>query len=292
MRILLFGASGQLGRFLQKTKPNGVELITPSRAEVNFTAGNTLCDFIINQSPDWVINAAAYTDVDKAEEERLFASDINHGGPSCIAWACQFSNSKLLHISTDYVFDGSAIRPYELDDSPCPVNYYGYTKLRGEQAIADILSSTPFCILRTSWLYSAFRKNFFVSVFKKLLFDRDFEVVNDQYGRPTSAICLAKVCWQIVLRDITGLHHFAEAPSMSRHAFALKIRSAAETTCVGDSLSRVMGVPSRKYKTRALRPMYSVLSNSISLDELGLGDNDWEKNIEAAVYDYVFRDPS
>lgn len=292
MKILLFGASGQLGRFLQREKPRDVELITPSRNEVNFASGNLLCDFIIKESPDWVINAAAYTDVEKAEEERLFATDLNHGGPSCIAWACQFTGSKLLHISTDYVFDGTAIHPYEPSDAPNPINYYGYTKLRGEQAIADILSPSSFCILRTSWLYSAFRKNFFASVFKKLLFDKDFNVVNDQFGRPTSAICLAKVCWQIVLRGITGVHHFAEAPSMSRHAFALKIRSIAETTCVGDSLSSVLAVPSTEYKTRALRPRYSVLANSISLDELGLGDNDWEKNIETTIYDFVFQDPS
>jgi dTDP-4-dehydrorhamnose reductase len=224
MKVLVLGASGQLGRHLLRLKPDDVELLTPSRSELNFDNGSKICDYILKHSPEWVINAAAYTNVEKAETDKNEALRANYEGPTCLAWGCGFTDSKLLHVSTDYVFDGTASTPYETDAITNPLNYYGHSKLQGERAIQDIMHTDSYCILRTSWIYSEFRKNFFKTIFDSLVRNKNLSIVDDQLGRPTSVNALASVCWSIVESNTTGLFHYGEAPAMSWYEFALKIK--------------------------------------------------------------------
>jgi dTDP-4-dehydrorhamnose reductase len=287
MKVLVFGASGQLGKHLLRSKPNDVELLIPSRFELDFYDGSKICDYVLQHEPTWVINAAAYTNVDQAETDKNAALTINHGGPTCLAWACGFTGSKLLHISTDYVFDGTASTPYETDASPNPLNYYGHTKLQGERAIQDIMQSTAYCILRTSWIYSEFRKNFFKTIFDSLVRGKDLSIINDQIGRPTSAAALALVCWRLVEANANGLFHYGEAPAMSWYDFAVNIRNVMQKSKLYTTLGTVEPTTTEDYGSLILRPAFSVLSNIKLSNVIEFPADSWEQNLSSTFYNYI-----
>lgn len=287
MKVLVFGATGQLGKQLLRWQPADIELLTPSKFELDFYSGSKICDYILQHAPTWVINAAGYTNVDQAETDKTVASTVNHGGPTCLAWACGFTGSKLLHISTDYVFDGTSSNPYEVNDAPNPINYYGHTKLQGERAIQDIMRSSAYCILRSSWLYSPFRHNFFKTVFDSLVRNKDLSIVDDQIGRPTSANALASVCWSIIESDTTGLFHYGEAPAMSWYDFAMNIRGIMERSKLYDKLGSVDPISTEHHGSRALRPAYSALSNIELSKVIALPNESWETSLTNTFYDYI-----
>jgi dTDP-4-dehydrorhamnose reductase len=288
MKVVLFGSSGQLGHWLGKTKPSEIELSTPSKTDVDFCDCNSICDYILDNKPDWIINAAAYTNVDKAEEDLIASSVINGDAPASAAWGAQLTESKLLHISSDYIFDGSKGKPYKIKDTPNPINHYGYTKLRGEEAIVDILPENMYCILRTSGVYSHRRSNFFLSIFEKLVAGESFMVVADQITRFTSARALAEICWRVVLNDIYGTHHYAETPEMSRYEFASVIREKIIEKQFMQDVAKIIPVKSSKVITKAKRPLYSVLNNTLSRSDFGLESDVWERNLLHTFYKSAF----
>ena len=186
-RVLVTGANGQLGLAIQAATSNFPELkfVFASKAELDVTNEKEVASFFENNAIDYCINAAAYTNVDKAEEEPQAAYLLNETAPRLLAEACKQHNIFLIHISTDYVFDGTKGAPYTVDDTPNPINVYGASKLAGEKAIAVVEGN--YCIIRTSWLYSEYGSNFQTKILEKLKTSPKLEVVGDLYGTPTYA---------------------------------------------------------------------------------------------------------
>lgn len=288
MKVVVFGRSGQVGFWLTRTAPTGIELVTPDRGELNCHNSEAVYKYLLRERPDWVINAAAYTDVDNAESNYIEASDLNAGLPTSIAWACLSIKSKFLQLSTDYVFDGLAKHPYTPKDYPNPINFYGHTKLRGEQAIAEILPSNSYCILRTSGVYSHRRSNFFISIFNRIVRGENCKVVDDQVTRFTSAKSLAEQCWLLIESDITGVHHYAESDALSRFEFACCIREIVDSRNLCPQLGAIEPIKTLDIKTKATRPSYSVLENTLLFEEPSLNSVGWKSSLSEVLNKYAF----
>ena len=195
MRVALFGAAGQLGIALTKSKPENIELLPLTLKDVDITDRAAVLSKLDSLKPEVIINAAAYTQVDKAEEEVDLAYAVNANGPENMALWVKENGGRLIHISTDFVFDGKKSRPYVETDTPNPLNVYGKSKLEGEKRVQAIIPDHS-VIVRTSWLYSNEGVNFYNTILR-LLEERDtVNVVADQIGSPTRAGSLAKVLWK------------------------------------------------------------------------------------------------
>ena len=204
MKVLLTGSTGQLGKTLILFKPNNFELIKVSSADFNLLDYKSCEEFILSHKPDWVINAAAYTAVDKAESESELAFEINTRSPEKLAKTLLTYGGKMLYISTDFVFDGKNDKPYKFDHVHNPLSIYGKSKSLGEEKCLSIGNSY---ILRTSWVYSPYNKNFLLTILnlqKKFAKDNQpLKIVHDQIGSPTNTFGLAKVCW-LLLKKINS----------------------------------------------------------------------------------------
>ncbi len=266
---LIFGRIGQVGTELTRLAPEAVFL---DRDEIDLTRPETCVAAIKEVRPDVVINAAAYTAVDKAESEEAIAERINGVAPGAMAAACAALDIPLVHISTDYVFDGAGTMPFAPDAPTRPLGAYGRTKLKGEIAVRD--SGVVHAIVRTSWVFSAHGANF-VKTMLRLGETRDsLDIVADQIGGPTPAAALAKACLVVAeaLRadpGKTGTYHFSGAPDVSWADFAREIfRQAGRAVTVTD-------IPSSAYPTSAHRPANSRLECS-TLSVFGLTRPDWK----------------
>ncbi len=277
--IIIFGKNGQIGSNLvrifaeENTKENNFNVRSYSSQEINFTDLSALDNFLNNLSkkPDFIINAAAYTNVDKAEEEQELADLINHQAVAVIAKYCAKSGTKLIHYSTDYVFDGSGNEPFMEDNTKNlkPLNHYGKTKLLGEQAIIN--SGCNYVILRISWVYddNPDSKNF-VNTITKLAKEKEvLNIVNDQIGSPTSASFVAKNTITLINKLLkypnrfpSGIYHLNNGKYISWYDFATNI--VANLRARGENLSVKTINPTKtsEYKTRALRPLNSRLGTS------------------------------
>ena len=199
MRVLLTGSTGQLGYEIINSKPNGIEIYHPTRIELDLSDCESCERFVLEKKPEWIINTAAYTFVDQAERERDLAKNINSFAPWAFTKALNKIDCNLLHISTDYVFDGKQNKPYQESQATCPINYYGYSKALGEELIEkEINDKSRATILRTSWVISPRGRNFVLTMLKLHSEKDTINVVSDQIGSPTSANDLAKVCWKII----------------------------------------------------------------------------------------------
>ena len=288
MIIVVLGGSGQVGFWLKKTAPEDVVLHAPDRAELDCSNPKQVYNYLVELKPDWIINSAAFTNVDRAEDNFSEASDVNTGLPVSIAWAALVIDAKVLHLSTDYVFDGLAQKPYGVLNPVNPINTYGHTKLCGEQGLREILPVNSLCILRTSGVYSHRRSNFFISIFDKLTRGDDCNVVDDQFTRFTSAKALAKLCWFIVLNKITGLQHFGESEPLSRFDFACKIHEIIKQRGICTHLGQVVPIKTHEITTRAMRPSFSVLENTLLYDEPTLDFASWESSLSQVLNKYAF----
>lgn len=259
--VLVTGANGQVGselRDLATHWPNYRFLFT-DRQELSLEHQPELEAGIKSIRPDWVINCAAYTAVDKAETEVDIAMTINGKAPGWIAAVCREIGAKLIHISTDYVFPGESTHPYREDDAVSPVNYYGATKLEGERTVLAALPDA--IIVRTAWVYSAHGHNF-VKTMLRLMKDRtELNVVDDQQGRPTYARDLAEALLQLMDRaeeiqqhPTPHLFHYSNTGAISWCTFAQAIAELSGSPC------RVNPIPSSAYPTPAKRPAYSVMN--------------------------------
>ncbi|WP_339844658.1 dTDP-4-dehydrorhamnose reductase [uncultured Dokdonia sp.] len=257
--VLVIGGLGQLAQcvksILDKDTPVDFNFIFLSSVDGDILNSEKLNDLFITHTPTYVINCAAYTAVDKAEDELEKATDINLNGVRLLATCCKIFDATLIHISTDFVFDGTKSFPLKEDDITNPLGVYGQTKLDGEIEIAKLMTS--YYIIRTSWLYSEFGNNF-VKTMLKLSKDRDqLSVVCDQVGTPTYGIDLAKFLLFVIINNKKdyGLYHYSNEGVASWYDFAHEIFSKDESF-------KLIPVNSEAYPTRAIRPKFSVLDKS------------------------------
>ncbi|WP_339652772.1 dTDP-4-dehydrorhamnose reductase [uncultured Maribacter sp.] len=250
-RILVTGADGQLGLCLQKIAKEytGLEFIFKDSKQLDITDRSKINFIFNNQEFDFCINCAAYTDVEQTEHTPEIAYEVNAEGVKNLSKICKSKKVVLVHISTDYVFDGLKDSPYTVFDVPNPINEYGKSKLKGEKYIEDLLMQ--YYIIRTSWLYSEFGKNFYNSILKKAKEQNILYVTNEQIGCPTSAYNLARFILKIICEEFDfGLYHFTDNEEMTWFDFATKIVER-------EGLS-VKLVP-KNYSSFVNRPKYSVL---------------------------------
>jgi dTDP-4-dehydrorhamnose reductase len=254
-QVLVTGANGQLGLAIQAATTDFPELkfVFAGKAELDITNEKEIAAFFENNQLGYCINAAAYTDVDKAEEEPQAAYLLNETAPRLLAEVCKKHGVFLVHISTDYVFDGTKGTAYTTEDTPNPINVYGASKLAGEKAIAAV--GGDYCIVRTSWLYSEYGNNFQTKILKKLKTSSELEVVGDLYGTPTCALNLVVFLLSKIVKSAFAynLEHFADGISMTWYDLAKKI-------VVGQApIERKL---STKAHQKALRPINTTLSNT------------------------------
>jgi len=285
MNVLVFGKSGQVGRELKLLSRDEVSLQSVGRGEADLADPLSCARIILERKPDTVINAAAYTAVDKAEDEPELANVVNGDAPGEMAKACADLGIPFVHISTDYVFDGSGLEAWKPDDVTGPLGVYGASKLAGEKAVQA--AGGTYAILRTSWVFSAHGSNFVKTMLRLGRERKSLSVVSDQIGGPTSASAIATTCLQIAQRlkggrGSPGIYHFSGAPDTSWAGFAGEIFAQAGVEC------EIEGIPSADYPTPARRPLNSRLDCRSLEMEFGIVRPDWKTDL-GAVLNYVER---
>ncbi len=281
-RVLVCGAGGQLGRELLTTRPTVGPCFARDRSALDITNIEQIESVLDETGVQWVINAAAYTAVDAAETDPEAAREGNAVGPQRLAQACATRGVRLLHISTDFVFDGTKGQPYCPEDDPNPLGVYGRTKLEGECAVVRA-GGRPL-VLRTGWVYSKYGGNF-VKTMLRLMAERDhLSVVEDQVGTPTWARGLAQACWALIDRpDAEGIYHWSDAGACSWYDFALAIREQALALGLLQDAAEITPIPASNYPTPARRPPYSVLDKSRIRSVLGAAGQHWRAQLAAML---------
>jgi dTDP-4-dehydrorhamnose reductase len=276
VKILLTGATGQVGWELKPRLASLGEVIAPDRGALDLAQADSIVRCVRSMQPDLIVNAAAYTAVDRAEEEADAAALVNGSGPGVLAGEAKRIGALLVHYSTDYVFDGAKPTPYTEEDSPNPLNAYGRSKLQGEQAITA--SGCRHLIIRTSWVYAPRGRNFLLAILDAARRKSELRVVDDQVGAPTSAAAIAEATVRMLhRRDANGLYHASAGGRTTWHGFAEEI--------LRSSGSRVLLVPvsSDAYGAKARRPRNSLLDNSKLRREFGFALADWRDEVTAVV---------
>ena len=277
--ILVTGANGQLGKEMKELESAypGFRFIFLSREDLPIHHFELVRNFFKGYKPQYLVNCAAYTAVDKAETERDLAFQVNGEAVGVLAAVCKEYGTKFLHISTDYVFDGNGTVPYKTDAATNPQSVYGASKLQGEQEAMQFNPDS--IIIRTSWVYSTYGKNF-VKTMRKLMSEReDLNVVNDQVGSPTYAADLAEVIMQIIAGDkwVPGMYHFSNTGVISWYDFAVAINELSGLAC------RVHPIPSSQYPTPAKRPAYSVMDTAKLFSTFGYTPKNWKDSLQVCL---------
>lgn len=279
--ILLIGSNGQLGTELQNFLSSNYQVIAVTRPEIDLTQTDNLRKIIRETQPEIIINAAAYTAVDKAETEPEMATAINTTAPQIIAEESQKLGSFLIHFSTDYVFNGNSNYPYQESDITNPVSVYGQTKLAGEIAIQKACSQ--YMILRTAWVYGTYGKSNFVKTMLRLGKERpEVRVVADQIGSPTWAQDIALTITQIIPQltsEIAGIYHYTNSGVASWYDFATAIFEEAEKLGFPLKINQVIPITTPEYPTPAKRPAYSVLACQKISKILGTHPPHWRQRL-------------
>ncbi|WP_452225465.1 dTDP-4-dehydrorhamnose reductase [Lacinutrix chionoecetis] len=277
LKVLVTGASGQLGQCLQELAPQfELEFSFYDSASLNITSKEDIAS-LVKDDYDFCINCAAYTAVDNAEEDTENANLINHLGVKYLAETCLKNNIVLIHISTDFVFNGEKNRPYNEEDSANPISIYGQTKRDGEQVIEALL--TKYFIIRTSWLYSQYGHNFVKIMLNLAKTKKSLGVVDDQIATPTYAMDLAKAILQIITNnnDQYGLYHYSNLGVASWYDFAKTIFDKSNT------LIEVDAIPTTAYPTKARRPYYSVLDKTKFITSFNIKIPYWQESLERCL---------
>jgi dTDP-4-dehydrorhamnose reductase len=272
-KVVVTGAGGQLGRELVACAPP-VELVALGRDALDIADAGAVLERLAALAPALVINAAAYTAVDRAEAEPELARQVNALGPANLARACHTLGARLIHVSTDFVFDGRASRPYRPDDATGPLGVYGQSKLEGEQALMEALPGA--LIVRTGWVYSRHGANF-VKTMLRLMAERDaLAVVCDQVGTPTWAAGLAAALWRFAAQpELAGIYHWSDAGVCSWYDFAQAIAEEALALGLLPRAIPLRPIPASDYPTPAQRPAYSVLDKGATWQALGVAGEHW-----------------
>ncbi len=289
MKILLFGKNGQVGWELNRSLQPLGEVVALDRSEADFSKPEDLRKIIRDILPDVIINAVAYTAVDKAEEEKELAAKINAEAPSVLAEEALVIKALLVHYSTDYVFDGANSHRYSESDDPNPINVYGRTKLDGELAVQS--AGCDYLIFRTSWVYASRGHNFLLTILRLAKEKEELSIVADQIGSPTSARLIAEttiLCLQQAIREkqlgifSSNLYHLTTSNSTSWHGFA---RAIVETANSKLKVNDIKGIPTADYPTPAKRPMNSCLSTTRIRGKYKLILPDWKDSLKLCMED-------
>ena len=288
-KILLTGKNGQIGWELQRTLSSLGDIVVVGHHEMDLANPDSIRKVIRQVQPELIVNAAAYTAVDKAESEPDLAMAINGVAPGIMAEEAKRLNAAIIHYSTDYVFDGNSERPYTEDDTPNPLNVYGTTKLAGERAIQA--SGVPHLILRTSWVYGARGRNFLLTMLRLAKEKNELKIVNDQIGAPTWCRLLAEVTSQMIaqhyspvsrqaisISEASGLYHVVPTGSVSWHGFAAKILEGVSSH-VSHALPKLISIPASDYPAPARRPQNSRMTSGKLSNIYGLAMPHWEKSL-------------
>jgi dTDP-4-dehydrorhamnose reductase len=288
MKVLLTGAAGQLGQALIASRPPEVELIACSRSEVELADDEACRAAVQRHRPDWLLNAGAYTAVDKAESEPELAAAVNAGAPAAFAEALAATGGRLLQVSTDFVFNGQQGSPYRPDQVRDPLGVYGATKAAGEEAALQLPGAR---LLRTSWVYGPVGKNFCLTMLRlhalKTAAGEALCVVADQVGCPTSTLTLAAACWRAIgvgagpAPDPAGprILHWSDAGAASWYDFAVAIGELGVQAGLLERAARVEPLTTADYPTPAQRPSYSLLDCTASRVALGLEPLHWREGL-------------
>jgi dTDP-4-dehydrorhamnose reductase len=275
LRILLTGGNGQVGGELRKALALLGEVAAFGHAELDLADAARVRDAVRAANPDVIVNAAAYTAVDKAESEREAAFAVNALAPGVLAEEAKKSGALLVHYSTDYVFDGAKAAPYVEEDEPNPINVYGASKLAGERAIAA--SGCRYLILRTSWVYGPRGSNFMLTMLRLAKERPELRVVDDQVGAPTSSLAIARATVQALRPGAHGLYHLAAAGQTSWCGFARAILKRAGIA------TPVTAIRTEDYPTPAKRPRNSRLDCARLRADFGISMAPWEEGLAEAM---------
>ena len=286
MKILVTGKNGQLGKSIHKIitgNEKNSEFVFVGRDALDLSSQDSIIEDFNNNSFDIIINCAAYTEVDKAEKEVELANYINHLAISKIAEISNKLEIKLIHISTDYVFDGISEKAYLESDDPSPLNIYGKSKLAGEVAVCAAMQKNAI-IIRTSWLYSEHSNNFVDTILRKAQKFDELNVISDQFSSPTNASDLAKVIIQIINHkkfrnhdQLTQIYHYSSNGVCSWFEFAREILELANIDC------HVNPIETKDYLTAARRPKYSLLNTDKIVKSFGLEIPFWKDSLKAYI---------
>ena len=281
--VIVSGKNGQLGNELQDASALSTqfEYYFFGKDELDISDKSSLEKIFAEHKPAYFINTAAYTAVDKAETEQEVAYLINAEAVSSIAKMCSRHNTMLIHLSTDYVFDGNSKQPYKENDLTDPINYYGYSKWMGEQLALENNPQT--IIIRTSWVYSVYGQNFVKTMLRLMKERSTLNVVNDQFGSPTYAKDLAEAILQIIIKVHSvknfhfGIYHFSNDGIISWYDFATAIRDIKELNC------SVKPITTAQYPTPAKRPFYSVLNKEKIQFAFDIVLKNWRQSLEECL---------
>ncbi len=290
MRILITGSSGQIGSALRHTGSLPGQVLYGSRKARNEADRLDIGDFsslekqLSRVHPEVVINTAAYTAVDRAESEPEKVFRINAEAPELIASWCRDHQARLIHYSTDYVFDGSRREPYRETDTPAPQSVYGASKLAGETAVQN--TGCDYFILRTGWVYSPWSGNFVKTILRLARERPRLTVVNDQWGNPTSALSLAGVTESLCRQDARvrgGLYHYSDNTTMNWYDFAVHIVESAVQRELLIKPPEITAIPSEDFPQDATRPVYSVLNSERIQQQFNIRSGEFQTALEACL---------
>ena len=293
MRVLVTGKNGQLGQSINKLISENKyddEFVFVGRGELDLSKEESIASYFDNNNFDVIVNCAAYTQVDKAEEEMNLADQVNHLAVKKLVGVAKEQQAKLIHISTDYVFDGESDKPYKETDATNPINIYGETKLKGEQVVQEIMPINAI-IIRTSWLYSEYGNNF-VDTMLRLGKERDeLNVVNDQIGSPTYATNLADVILEIIqntdfkeVDQATQIYHYSNKGEISWYEFAREVFKVAEIEC------KVKPMSTEQYLALANRPKNTVMNMDKIISNLNVPIFSWHNSLRVCLYRLIKND--
>jgi dTDP-4-dehydrorhamnose reductase len=283
MKILLTGADGQLGHALRQQVPAGIELIATSRRELDLADADACRTAVLSQRPDWVLNAGAYTAVDKAESETELALAVNGGAPRAFAEALLETGGRLLQLSTDFVFNGQQGSPYRPEQPRDPLGAYGRTKAAGEEAVQQLLAASgQGVILRTSWVIGPVGKNFALTMLRLHREREQIGVVADQVGCPTCTASLAAACWRVIAAmdtsaGLPAVLHWSDAGAASWYDVAAAVGELGLELGLLERAAVVNPITTADYPTPAQRPSYSLLDCTASRKALDLPPTHWRQ---------------
>jgi dTDP-4-dehydrorhamnose reductase len=282
MKIVVIGKSGQLANELQKLCAGNI-ISCLGRNEICITSYSDMCSVLDQYLPDAIINASAYTAVDKAETESTEAYLLNEHAVTNLAKYCAAHQIHLTHVSTDYVFGGDKGAPYLVDEPYNPQGVYGASKAAGEKVLQAICPHNS-CIIRTSWVYSGHGVNFVLTMLRLMAEKPELGVIDDQIGSPTSAKALAKACLYAAQNKVPGIHHFTDSGVASWYDFAMAIQCLAIEKGMLQRAIPIKPIPTSAYPTAAKRPSYSVLDKSTLAQAFnGLQPGYWRAELSAVL---------
>jgi dTDP-4-dehydrorhamnose reductase len=284
MRALIPGSAGLIGSTLRLQAPAGVEVIGLDLPELDITDAAAVQRAIEYYQPDVVLNAAGYLAVDKAETtDRVEVMRVNADGPRHLAQAIAHGRARMVHLSTNYVFDGRSSVPYQPGDPAEPVSMYGVSKRGGEVAVLEVLGERA-TVVRTSWVHAAHGNSFLRTILKVLKERGTARVVDDQLGTPTAAQSLAVVLWQVALDPtISGIHHWTDAGVASWYDYAVVIAEEAVALGVLPESVNVVPVSTAEFPTAAARPAYGVMAKQATIAALGASPPHWRVNVRKTM---------